>query len=252
MQEHTTTTSHELDKPANGLLWIAVIYPLFVTVLSITCQSKMSSIIQSIPITERASSVVRQDQTPAGGKAAPLVDKDGNSDIPPKEDGDVVEPAPLFEATQTPPKASNPNERHSVSNPEASLQSHPINEAEGRVSSIGVHKSQFVQASILHTLVVLMTHRLGILATRSVQEAQHSGEKIIALIAMFVVTFLALLSGGKVELGRALSAQGYRHANGGRPPVDRSDPFAVFIVLCFYSYLIPWVRLLIALFWTGS
>jgi hypothetical protein len=250
MQKHATTASPEPDKPANGLLWIAVIYPLFIAILSVTCQSRMSSVIESIPIIENATSDTGGEHAATGEKAASLVDKDGDS---PKEDEDededAAKPAPSLEATQTPSKTSGPDRKHSLSNTEASLQSNT--EAEKQASSTGIYKSPLVQASILHTLVTLMTHRLGILATRYVQETKHPGEKFIVVIAMAVATFLALLSGGKVELGRALSAQGFREADESRPPLDRSDPLAVLIVLCFYSWLIPWVRLLIACFWTG-
>jgi hypothetical protein len=93
---------------------------------------------------------------------------------------------------------------------------------------------------------MLISHRLGIFAIKRVQETHDSREKIIGLVAMSVATFFALVSGGKLELGRALSAQGFKNCNGDRPPVDRSDPLALSIVVSFFSLSIPLVRLLVA------
>lgn len=91
-----------------------------------------------------------------------------------------------------------------------------------------------------------MTHRLGIIAIKRVQGTHDSREKIIGLVAMSLAICLALLSGGKLELGRALSAKGFKSCNGDRPPVDRSDRLAVSIVVSFFSLSIPLVRLLVA------
>jgi hypothetical protein len=246
MQEQTLTRSHEPGASRNGLLWVAVIYPFFIAILSITCQSKMSSVIESIPITESASSHTGGERTPAGSKAAPLVDDDGNSNSPTKGVADVAESGTVLEATKSPPRPVD--SKHVLSSADAPLQSPPVNEAENRTS---IQKSQITQASILHILVMLMTHILGIVATRHVQETQSSGEKMIALVAMAVATILALLSGGKLELGRALFMQGYRDNSGTRPPMDRYHPLVAFIVLSFFSLLIPWIRLLLAWWWTG-
>ncbi|OCT45415.1 hypothetical protein CLCR_06310 [Cladophialophora carrionii] len=209
----------------------------------------MGSVIESIPIVESSSSGLAEGHPPAEKKAAPSIDGSGSSNTSPNEDedGDVARPGPPLQASQAHLRVSG--NKHLASDTEAPLQSPPINEPAERASSADTHKSQIVQASILHILVMLMTHRLGVIATKHVQETQHSGQKIIALVAMFAATIMALLSGGKLEHGRALFAQGYRDLGGIRPPMNRSDPLVAFIVLSFFSLSIPWTRLLLAWCW---
>jgi hypothetical protein len=78
---NTVTSINEPGGSENFLLWITVIYPFFIIILSVTCRSKVSSVIESLPLAESASPGTRDD-SPTGGKANPCVDDGANSNNP--------------------------------------------------------------------------------------------------------------------------------------------------------------------------
>lgn len=236
--EQTVTRMSKPGESTNTLFWITVIYPFLIIILGFACQSIMSNVIRSLPLAE-SGSLGPRDDSPTSEKANLSLDDDLNSNSPAKKA--LTEPINAFESPHKSTEASS--SKLLSSSIEGPLQA-PIKKPGQRASDS--HKLQILQASILHALVMLMAHRLGIIAVRRVQETQDFREKIIGLVAIFAAAFLALLSGGKLELGRALSAQGYRNSNGDRPAVDQSDPLVMFIIFSFFSLSVPLVRLLIA------
>lgn len=78
---NTVTSVNEPGGSENVLLWITGIYPFFIIILSVTCRSTISGVIQSLPLAESASPGTTDD-SPTGGKANPCLDDSANSNSP--------------------------------------------------------------------------------------------------------------------------------------------------------------------------
>ncbi|KAK5059809.1 hypothetical protein LTR84_009692 [Exophiala bonariae] len=223
----------------HDILWILVIYPLFIILFSVTSQKLMNVVINSLPLDESSRQVVGDDGHP--NEKSTTLDLDYSTSSNVSTTDPPTDRMNEFETVQKPTDAAEPTPLSSSAD---KPQGHPTKQQERQADDN--HKSRIVQASILHILVVVMTHRLGMVATRRVQETKDVVEKVLGLLTLSVAIFFAVLSGGKLEHGRVLWGQGYRVSNDDGSLMHGKDALTAFVVISFFSFAIPWVRLLIA------
>lgn len=234
MQDQATTNMDKPDKPTNTILWITVIYPLFITIFSLICQSKMTKVINSIPIVA--------ESTPE-----PPVDHDSNSDQPLGDSEIPVECPTNLEATLS--STAAPTSRDLLSTPRLSSESSPTDPEKGHSATAAatptIHRAQFIQATVLHLLVIAMTYRLGFLTVDYMQETKHLGVKFLTLFVMFGATIFAFCSAGEITKARSYAAQGHRDGSNKQAPLDSKDTLSSVILFSALSLVVPWIWLVI-------
>ncbi|KIX08684.1 uncharacterized protein Z518_03341 [Rhinocladiella mackenziei CBS 650.93] len=228
-----------LDDSRNPTLWVIVVYPLLIVLLNIACQLKMDRLIQSLPLVVNDSTSTREEKSSAHR------DSSAGYDMISKNFADNLLEEHLPQ--ERPPGenllADNVPEIQARSSKDASLQHKNIGQTAKDISHHHI-QAEVIKGVLMHTLQVLLAHRLGFLATGLIRKTYHLTDKCIGLLAMSVVTFAFFMSVGFLIRARSVTLRGYRTNGGPKPPTDPSDPVAKFIVFSFLTLTVPWFMIL--------
>lgn len=226
-----------LDDSRNSTVWIVAIYPLLIFFLCLVCHFQMQDFVESFPLAPEDSAAKKENETSDIGDTSSmeydLVPPAGADIVTDQQDpADGVNPTAEVPEARVPPCTDESSGHKSVSKTGGG--SRP-------------EQSKYTKGVLLYGLQILLTHRLGALATRRVQETHNLADKFLGLLAMFVVTMLVLISLGHLETSRSVTLRGYRTHGRYEPLTSLSDPWTLFVLFSFLTLIAPWLRLLFGL-----
>lgn len=97
----------------------------------------------------------------------------------------------------------------------------------------------------VYILQILLTHRVGVLAMRKINQANRFADIFIGFLAMSPTTFMILGSGFTLSYTSRTVLRGYRI--GGAIDLETPSVVGKYIFWSFCSLAVPWCRLLFAL-----
>lgn len=227
-----------LNDSHNHTLWISVIYPLLIILLTVLCHLRMTRLIQDLPLATEES-VGRRENESSAAQDTSSADYDIISQ---PCAGDVTEIEALLDETS--PVIEGPKEGVTVSEEKRSGQkcSKPATEGTSRL-----HQSEFFKSALIFSTQLFLAHRLGWLAMTQVRETHYLEDKLKGLVAIGVVTAVLLMSFGPVGDARALSLRRYRRKDGLTAPTDPTDHLTKYFLFSFLALVVPWFRILSSL-----
>lgn len=219
--------------PTNPANLTPLFYHLIILLGTTICQYKMRRVVKSIPVVE-SSPAAREDQS--------AVKDDVKSNSPPEDLDAIAESKPDLEATRDSSNALN-------SDPVLSSTEEPLQDSTTRkeTSLSRSHKTQFIQSTILHLVLAVITFRLGFLTVHWTQEPGRLRDKAFALASFSLSTIIMLFSMVEITRARIYSKQGFRVSSNAYPPGDTSDSLSNIVVFSTFSLFIPWIWLLFPL-----
>lgn len=226
---------------ANLTLWIVVIHPLLVFLLTRAVWVKSFYVVENLP--------------PAPDKCAKTKEKECSTRSKTLADDDSISPisaADVNGETQPSWQTTTPREARIEE-----LKARKARVAARRAKSLKSRKIklqsnafvlnnwEILKCVPIYILQILLTQRLGVLVMRKINATNRLTDMFLGSLAMSLTTFMILVSGLTLSYASRMALRGYRPAEG-EVDLETRPVLASFLFTCFYSLAIPWLRLLFA------